>query len=72
MRKVLTISVDEELMSKLDDFAGRHQISRSELIKRALRKYLYLQEFRRLRSELIPYAERKGYFSDEDIFRDFS
>lgn len=72
MRKVLTISVDDELKSKIDNFAKEYHVSRSELIKKALRKYFYLQEFRKLRSELIPYAEAKGYFTDEDIFKDFS
>ena len=72
MRQILTISINEEMKSKIDDFVKEYHISRSELIKRALRRYLYHLEFRKMRAELIPYAEAKGYFTDEDIFKDFS
>ena len=72
MRSVLSVSVDDELKAKINQYALEHDISRSELVKRALRRFLWLQELRKLRAELTPYAEAKGYFTDDDIFRDFS
>ena len=72
MRSVLSVSVDDELKAKIEHFIREHDISRSELVKGALRRFLYIQEFRKLREELTPYAEARGYFTDEDIFRDIS
>ena len=54
MRNVLSVSVDDELKAKIEQFIREHDISRSELVKRALRRFLYIQEFRKLREELTP------------------
>jgi hypothetical protein len=37
-----------------------------------LRREAALEELRQTRGLLKPYAERAGYLSDEDFFRDFS
>ncbi len=38
----------------------------------ALRRQLSLMRFERTRRRLIPYAEARGYLTDEDVFRDVS
>ena len=45
-----------------------YHMNRSDLVREALRQYLYREEFRRLRRGLIPQAEAKGIFTDEDVF----
>jgi metal-responsive CopG/Arc/MetJ family transcriptional regulator len=72
MREILTISVDKTLKSKVEKAAKRLKVSRSELVKRAIEKYIVKEEFRELRALLIPYAEKAGYFTDEDVFKDIS
>ena len=42
-------------------------ISKSELINEALRQYLIEKEFQEIRSRLVPYAQAKGIYTDEDI-----
>ncbi|EMY77215.1 toxin-antitoxin system, antitoxin component, ribbon-helix-helix domain protein [Leptospira weilii serovar Ranarum str. ICFT] len=37
-----------------------------------MRKYLQKEEFETLRKRLIPKAQKTGYFTDEDVFRDIS
>lgn len=70
MRKVLSFSInDEEIVKKLDDLIKKTHTNRSDIVKKALRQYLYLQEMKILRSELRYYAEKKGYYTDEDIFK---
>lgn len=72
MREILSISIDKSLKDKVNDVARRFHISKSELVKKAIEKYIVHQEFQELRKILIPYAEKAGYYSDEDIFNDIS
>ena len=72
MREILSISVDKSLKEKVEQAAGRFHISKSELIKKAIEKYIAHAELREIREKLISHAESSGYFSDEDIFKDFS
>jgi predicted transcriptional regulator len=72
MREILTISVDKALKSKVERAAKRLKVSKSELVKKAIEKYIVKEEFQELRALLIPYAEKAGYFTDEDVFKDIS
>jgi hypothetical protein len=42
------------------------------IVRGALRRQLRLIAFGRLRERVVPYAEAKGYLTDEDVFRDVS
>ena len=69
MRKVLSLSInDDVIIEKLDNIVKKYHTNRSDIVKKALRQYLYLQEIKILRTELRPIAESQGYFTDEDIF----
>jgi hypothetical protein len=50
--------------------AKRTGRSKSEVAREALRRQLAMQQFRRLRREIMPYAAAAGYLIDEDVFRD--
>lgn len=72
MREILTISVDRALKMKVEKAAKRLKVSKSELVKKAIEKYIVKEEFQELRSLLVPHAEKAGYFTDEDVFKDIS
>ena len=72
MREILSISIDAKLKSKVEKAAEKFNVSKSELVKKAIEKYILHEEFQEIRSTLIPYGEKAGYYTDEDIFRDFS
>ena len=72
MREILTISVDKALKTKVGKAAKRLKISKSELVKKAIEKYILHEEFYDLRTTLIPFAGKAGYFTDEDVFNDIS
>ena len=72
MREILTISIDKKLKKNVTDTALKLHISKSELVKKAIEKYIVHEEFNALRSLLIPYAEKQGYFTDDDIFNEIS
>ena len=46
--------------------------SRSDLVRDALRRQLALLQFEQLRRRIVPFAEARGYLTDEDVFRDVS
>ncbi len=68
----LTIRLDPELQRQLARLARRTGRSRSELAREALRRQLALAELVALRRRIMPFAEARGYLTDEDVFRDVS
>jgi len=64
----LTIRLDkklEELLSKASKRTGKN---RSEIVREALRRQIRLENFEELRRRIMPFAEARGYLTDEDIF----
>jgi metal-responsive CopG/Arc/MetJ family transcriptional regulator len=69
MRETITISLPKVLKSKLDNMTKQEHLNRSDIVRDALRKYFATQEFNRLRSIMVPKAEKQDIFIDEDIFK---
>lgn len=72
MKKALTVRLDSELEERLSEAAERSGRSRSEVVREALRRHLALTQFEDLRQRIMPFAEARGYVTDEDVFRDVS
>ena len=68
----LTVRIDEQTEARLEDLARRSGRSRSEIVRDALRRQLALESFEQLRTQVLPFAEARGYLVDEDVFRDLS
>lgn len=69
---VLNVRIDEELERRLDELAARTGRKRSDIVREALRRQLAAETFEQLRREILPFAEARGYLTDEDVFRDVS
>lgn len=69
MRETVSISLPEDVKEELDEAVAEEGVSRSDLVRQALRDFLFVRQFRRLRRELIPHAEAQGIYSDEDVFK---
>lgn len=69
---VLTIRLDPALGRQVARIAKRTGRSRSEVVRDAVRRQLTLAEFENLRRRIMPFAEARGYLTDEDVFRDVS
>ncbi len=65
----LRITIPSKLGQRLDQLAKREESNRSEVVSEALRLYLDLKEFERLRAIGVAAARRRGLFTDEDIFK---
>ena len=67
MSNTITIRLPDELKKNLE-YAGRKSRTKtSQLVREAIERYLAVQRFRELRKETIPYAERAGFYTDDDI-----
>ena len=68
MRERITVSLPEKMKRELDMAAKEDGVSRSEIVRRALRGRLAVARFRRIRAELVPRAQARGIFTDQDVF----
>jgi predicted transcriptional regulator len=68
----LTIRLDPELDRQLDRLAKRSGRSRSEIARDALRRQLAVLQLEEARKQILPFAEARGYLTDEDVFREIS
>lgn len=72
MKATLTIRLDDDLERWLEQLCLQTGRNRSEIVRDALRRQLSLLRFEHLRRRVLPFAEARGYLTDEDVFRDFS
>lgn len=68
----LTIRLDDKLDRELAKLARRTQRTKSDLAREMLRRRLVVEKFEEARRRILPYAEKAGYLTDEDVFRDVS
>ncbi|NOR15193.1 MAG: ribbon-helix-helix protein, CopG family [Candidatus Aminicenantes bacterium] len=64
----LTIRLDKDLDDLLTKASKRSGKNKSEIAREALRRQLRLERFEELRKRIMPFAEARGYLTDEDIF----
>jgi predicted transcriptional regulator len=72
MAGTITIRVDaetERMLKRVVKLSGR---TRSEITREALRRQLSLDLFEQLRRRVAPFAEARGFLSDEDVFKALS
>jgi len=63
----LTIRLDEDLDKLLKKASKRLGKNRSEIAREALRRQLRVSQFDVLRRRIMPFAEARGFLTDEDI-----
>ena len=63
----LTIRLDEDLDRLLKKASKRLGKNRSEVAREALRRQLRVSQFEGLRRRIMPFAEARGFLTDEDI-----
>ena len=69
---VLTIRLDKDLDDLLTKASRRSGRNRSEIAREALRRQLRISQFEALRRRMMPFAEARGYLTDEDVFAEVS
>jgi len=69
---VLTIRLDKDLDDLLTKASRSLGKSRSEIAREALRRQLRIIQLEALRRKIMPFAEARGYLTDDDVFADIS
>jgi predicted transcriptional regulator len=72
MKSAITIRLDAELDKMLNQVSRKLKRSRSEVVRDSLRRQLSIHIFESLRNSTLPFAEKKGYLTDDDIFNEIS
>jgi len=67
MKAAVTIRLDESLEELLNRVCRDTGRSRSKVVRDALRRQLTIQLFDEARRRVMPFAEARGYLTDEDI-----
>ncbi len=70
--KILTLRLDDDMDRMLSLASKRSGKTRSEIARAALRRQLRIEQFEELRKRIMPFAEARGYLTDEDIFSETS
>jgi len=70
MDTTLTIRLDKQLDEALTRLAKDAHRSKSDLVREMLRREAALEDLRATRKLLVPLAERAGFLTDEDFFRE--
>ncbi len=69
---VLSVRLDSEMDALLSKLSKEEGKSKSEVARDALRRQLRLTQFYKLRQRVAPFAESRGYLTDEDLFEEIS
>jgi predicted transcriptional regulator len=69
MKGTLTIRLDKDLERMLDRLCKKTGQSRSDIVRQAVRREVSLRRFEDLRRRALPFAEARGFLTDEDVFR---
>jgi predicted transcriptional regulator len=69
MSTTLTITLPPKMKTELDRIAKRENLKKSDIVRSALGRYMARQEFWAIREALVPEAQKKGIYSDEDVFK---
>jgi predicted transcriptional regulator len=72
MSNTITIRLDPDLRKLLNRLARQTGRTRSEIVREALQRQLSIFRFEQLRRQVLPFAEARGYLTDDDIVRDIS
>ena len=68
----LTIRIDEKLDAELRHMAARTGIGKSAFVREAVRRQLAIARLEELRRRVAPFAEARGWLTDEDVFDEVS
>ena len=72
MDRPITVRIPDDLREILEQISRSENKPVSDVVRESIRKYVSVYRFRKLRSQVLPFAEAQGFLTDEDIFRDLT
>ena len=68
MNNTITIRISEDMKKELKALSCNEQKPISDLVRESLSRYIAIKKFRKLRNQILPFAEAQGLLTDEDVF----
>ena len=68
----MALSLPDELIREIDRVAGEEGWSRSEVVREALKRFLWEWRFERLRQRMRGLSIERGILTDEEAMREVS
>jgi predicted transcriptional regulator len=63
----VTIRIEPDLQKLLDKVCKQSGRTRSDVVRDSLKRQLSIIRFEHLRRQVLPFAEARGYLTDEDV-----
>jgi predicted transcriptional regulator len=63
----VTIRLEPDLQKLLDKVCKQSGRTRSDVVRDSLKRQLSIIRFEQLRRQVLPFAEARGYLTDEDV-----
>jgi predicted transcriptional regulator len=63
----VTIRIEPDLQKLLDKVCKQSGRTRSDVVRDSLKRQLSIIRFEQLRRQVMPFAEARGYLTDEDV-----
>ena len=57
------------LKAELEEVSRAENKAVSDIVRESLRRYIALEKFRAIRTQVLPFAEAQGLLTDEDVFK---
>jgi metal-responsive CopG/Arc/MetJ family transcriptional regulator len=64
----ITVTLDDDVKTAMDAAVREEGVSPDELVATAVKEYLFFRRFRLLQERMIPRAQEKGIYTDQDVF----
>ncbi len=69
---LITVNIPDNLDKELEELLKDNKMSKDKFLQKAIYAYIKVKKFKKLREETTKYAEKQGFFDDEDIFKAIS
>ena len=68
MVQPITVTLPDDVKQALDELSKKEGVSPDEVVGRAVKQHVFLQQFRSLRERLSAKAKNQGIITDQDVF----
>jgi predicted transcriptional regulator len=69
MNATITVSIPRKMNAQIERIAKRENIKKTDIVRGALNRYVGRMELDAIREVMVPEAQKKGIFTDEDVFK---
>jgi predicted transcriptional regulator len=72
MSQSMTVRIPDEVRRQLQKISRDEGKPVSDIVRESLQKFITLYRYNQLRNRVLPYAEARGIFTDDDVFKQIS